>query len=255
MTVSEYLEKIIDDYTLSGEFDDYLKRHAEDVVKYLRPDNTIRTVMFRASSAGTCWQEQCFRATGEPESDVITRPAKQIRALHNGTFLHARYHLYFDALEEKGLLRTIAAETLREDKEFELSGTIDRVIAFDRGGVTKVFVVDFKSIKSAQFRKLAGEGPKPEHAKQQMKYHILKWNADGWCMLYEDKDSHDIRIYTKPYDTELIEQIKKEHKRAMEWVELRKTGANYPFPPDMLSRTWCNYCPYRAKCKALNGVK
>jgi hypothetical protein len=259
MTISEYVEKLLEDVAQSGdEFDAYLKANAAKLPGYFAPDNVERSVLFRASSAGTCWQAQVYKAAGVPESNVVKRPGKQLRALHNGTFTHARYHMYFEFLQSKGLLKIIAAEEMRENAEFQLSGTVDCVIEIKWLEKTLRFVVDFKSIKAKYFQELLWSpqgpgGPKKEHEAQQAKYDILGWGADGWMMIYEEKDSHEVKVFAKAYNQGLITKIKGEHAAAIAWVAARE--GKLPLPPIVLDRKWCSYCEWKKTCTKENGAK
>jgi hypothetical protein len=262
LSISKTLEKIIEDYCVSGEFDAWLEKHYSDAAKYLQPQhNAPRQGVFRASAAGKCIQQQCFKIVHEPETDVVTRPGRQNRALYNGTFSHARWHMLFDALHEKGLVITVAAEELRYDPALELSGTIDRVIELVFNGKTVRIVLDFKTIKRQYFEALYG--PQADHTQQQHAYDFLKWGADVWIMMYECKDSHDLKIYDKPYDPEVLIDIREKYALALKWTDIyeenRKQGEHWlhkeALPKLELNTDWCQYCPWQKRCAELNGKR
>ena len=123
------LKKAIDDYCKSGKFDEYMKLHSTRLAFFARDQEKNRRGTFRASGAGRCPQEQAFSAIEKhyPNSlvkDVVVRPPHNSRALHNGTFMHLRYHMLFDALHDAGIVETLYSEELRFNRELDLSGTI-----------------------------------------------------------------------------------------------------------------------------------
>lgn len=252
-SISETLKKIIDDYCVSGKFDAYIETHAADAAKYLATEGKQkRKGYFRASGAGSCLQQQCFKAVNEPETDVITRPANQIRALYNGTFVHVRYHMLFDALHELGLVKTIAYESLQYNEEHEVTGTIDRVIEVKFDGEWVRLVADFKSIKRHKYDALIA--PDPIHADQQHVYDLLKWGAKRWVMIYEDKDTHELKIYDREYDDETLAKLSEQYASGQQWVNTYKNaqkGEELPKLP--LDTMWCNFCVWQKRCGELNG--
>ncbi len=251
LSISKTLEAIIEAYCVSGEFDSWLEKHYADAPQYLQPQhNAPRQGVFRASAAGKCIQQQLFKIVKEPETDVVTRPGRQNRALYNGTFTHARWHMLFDALHAKGLVTTVAAEELRYSPALELSGTIDRVIEVPFGGKTVRCVVDFKSIKRQYFEALYG--PQADHAQQQHAYDFLSWGADVFVMLYECKDSHDLKIYDKPYDPEILIDIRERYALALKWREAYYAPVVEPLPKLELNTDWCRWCQWQKRCLELN---
>lgn len=240
-TIAQYLKSALDVYAESGAFEVYLKAHADEAADFLRPHNDVASP-FRASSGGSCLQAQCFSASGEPVTNPEDRPAAQHRALHNGTFMHARYHLYFRALQERGELRILGAEEFSFDPLLKLSGHIDCHIELPDG---RRAVVDFKSINKWNSGKL-DKGPKPEHEEQQYRYHILGWQADEWVMVYEHKDSNVVTVFGAPYDPIVVARIRAEHELALAWLE--DPSRRLP-----LMRQWCGYCKWRDRCKEING--
>jgi hypothetical protein len=255
-SIPKFLEKVISDFCLSGEFDAYLDTHADDMAKYLRKPDGPRPGLFRCSSAGKCAQAEVFQSVHEPPSDKVARPARQMRALHNGTFTHVRYHMLFDALHQYGIVRTLAAEEPRYEINWELSGSIDRLIEFEFDGKTTRAVVDFKSIKRQYFEALFE--PKADHARQQHGYALLGWGADMWIMLYECKDSHDLKIYDRPYDDALTIELADRYTTAQQWIEdytfIGPENSAFPveLPRLVLNTDWCRYCEWQTRCLVLN---
>jgi len=267
------LKKAIDDYCKSGKFDEYMKLHSTRLAFFARDQEKNRRGTFRASGAGRCPQEQAFSAIEKhyPNSlvkDVVVRPPHNSRALHNGTFMHLRYHMLFDALHDAGIVETLYSEELRFNRELDLSGTIDRVVRFQYDGKPIVVVVDFKSVKSKYYSELVG--PKIDHAYQQHAYRYFGYSADRWLMLYENKDTHEIKLYDRPYESRIMETLKNNYELLTLFVDAYirnkefafainvqredETIAHFPeeLPKLPLIVKWCNWCDWQTECLKLN---
>lgn len=252
-SASATLKKIIDDYLLTDAFRDYLATHREDAPKYL-PEQGDPPGRFRASSAGKCLQQQCFKAVAKlgvgVEAEKIVRPAKNARALLNGTFSHVRWHMIFDALHERKLVETLAFEVRSYSEQLQLTGAFDRLVRFPYGPRIITMLIDFKTIKSYGFANLTGA--QPDHAAQQHAYELLNaYGADKWTMLMEDKDTQDIKIFEADYDPALFDALRKQYAIGNKWVDEaveKKTVLNLDTVLP-LKTDWCSWCDYQAICK------
>jgi hypothetical protein len=240
------LKQIIDDYCLSGRFDDYLKAHGGDLANFLHPETT---------SAGKCLQAQAFRALfkmkpdlGGTEPSIVERPARQQRALDNGTMMHLRYHMMFDHLHELGLVQTLAGEQMRYNEELKVSGTIDRVVAYDVNRLPITAILDFKSSRHRYFDALVG--PQDDHVLQQHCYRLFGFETRAWAMVYECKDEHDLKIYVRPYDENVLSVLQANYRRMDTWIDETLAGREAEKLP--LITDWCNYCEYRNVCDIVN---
>jgi len=256
-SASNMLIKIIDDYCKTGAFDKYLEHHSRDAAKYLYAEHPQeRRGLFRASSAGKCRQAEVFKIIHEPKTNDAKRKPGNFRALHNGTFTHARYHLLFDALHERGDIETLAAEELRFNSKYQLSGTIDRAIAIPFKQDTWVGILDFKSIKEVYYNRLIGA--QDDHKRQQEAYGILGWqdrespDSSAWMMMYENKNTHELKAYARSYDSEIRKELIDSWAASIEWMgQYAKTNvAPFTLP---LDTEWCSWCPWLKRCKELNG--
>lgn len=247
---SATLKKIIDDYCLSGEFDAYLDANKHNVARYISDNGKPRASRHRASQVGKCAQQNAFKLAGAmPSAMRASRPATQARALQNGTFTHLRYAMLFDALHEQGIVRTRFAEHLWTNEKLSLSGTVDRVVEFSYQGALYVGVVDFKSIKSFYFEQLIK--PQDDHVWQQHAYDLLAiYKADGWMMLYENKDTHEIKIYDSPYDEvlrhKIVRQLKDIEMYATQYIAEVPLNQRIDLP---LNVDWCRYCVFEKECE------
>ena len=265
---SATLKKIIDDYCTSGNFDSFLHKNKSNIEGYIADQGRPRSTRHRASQVGKCAQASAFAlanklyreaqpiealGTLQPTQHSAVRsirPARQYRALYNGTFFHLRMHIMFDALHEQGIVRTLYAENLAYNEELSLSGTVDRVVEFDYLGKVYRGVIDYKSIKSRDFDHLIK--PQTDHVWQQHAYDLLGlYEAHGFIMLYENKDTHDLKVFDRPYDEILRYKIIRELKQIDEYAVQVINGVpienriNLP-----LIVTWCRYCSFEMACKA-----
>lgn len=244
---SATLKKIIDDYCLSGKFDAFFVANKAKLLDYIADNGAKRGTKHRASQVGKCAQASAFKLAQVPETPIrATRPATQARALHNGTFVHLRYHVLFDALHAEGSVKTLYAENLAVNPDLSLSGTVDRVIEFDYLGATFRAVVDYKSIKAHYFDQLIK--PQVDHTWQQHAYDLLGiYKADAWMMIYENKDNHELKIYDRPYDEMMLHRIVRNmldiEKFALQYVSGSEITVDLPLTVD-----WCRYCPYESLC-------
>lgn len=253
-SISNTLAKIIDDYCLSDKFDAWYRKKGRRAARRYLPDPAPapRPGRFRASAAGKCLQAQCFAVLQNEgftiDTDPVNRRAPTFRALHNGTIGHLRWHLFFDALHDARLVKTICAEELRQVESWSLAGSCDRVIEFEFGGRKIRAVIDFKTIKSRAFGELVA--PKPEHAAQQHAYGRMH-DSDAWIMLYENKDTHELKIYDRPYLQDTFAQLERDYALAAEWLRVAESGLA-PLPTLPLITDWCATCEYRTACLQLN---
>ena len=258
---STYLRKVIDDYCVEEVFDPrrnrmttvfdlYISTHANDLKKYVDTAEDERKGRFRGSAAGKCPQQQAYDIVHREAPTMLTpsavnRPARQMRALYNGTFGHIRWHMMFDALHERGLVRTLFAEDHRLNAELSMSGTIDRMIEFEFEEETLRAIVDFKTMKARYFDQLTG--PNEDHMLQHHSYDELDYKADFWIMLYENKDTHELKIYDTPYSEVAKRKLRNRYEVMPVWIEQFKRGdiqrINLP-----LVTNWCNYCPWQKQC-------
>lgn len=250
------LKKIIDDYLLTDKFRDYLGDHRADAVQYI-PERGDPPGRFRASSAGKCLQEQCFKAAKKAglnfPTNVVNRPARNARALLNGTFSHVRWHMIFDALHAEGTVETLAFEVRSYNGQLQLTGAFDRLVRFVYGTASITILVDFKTIKSYSFTNLVG--PTPDHAAQQHSYEMLNgYGADKWAMLYEDKDTQEIKIYEQDYDHEMFANLRNRYALGNAWMNAAiKTQSVFDLPKLPLQTDWCRWCNYQTICGQVNA--
>ena len=227
-----------------------------------------RPVRWRASSAGKCPQQQAYYALFEevadggvrdPEADwvldfdfkVVEAPMAPTgrRALYNGTFMHLRYHLMFDDLHERELVETVMAERLHINYSLDVSGTVDRIVRFSWDDKPLTILLDFKSIRSDFYADLGGVAM-ADHAKQLSTYFALDFPCDWGMLLYENKDSHAIKIIDVPKNEIMLQWLKDQWKLMTRWVEQMHQGVKHGERVKVpIIETECSRCPFERMCR------
>ena len=147
-------------------------------------------------------------------------------------------------MHEEGIVRTVVFEEMRYNEDLNLSGTVDRVIEFEWEENTIRAVTDYKSIKDRYFKELTI--PKWDHAMQQHAYELLKHEADYWIMLYENKDTHELKIYALEYSTKMLTQLAANMVVGERWIDEFFQGEIKTKLP--LVTTWCTWCEWNQVC-------
>jgi hypothetical protein len=242
---SATLAKIIEDYCASDRFDRFLDTMKSSLPEYISEHQTPR--LFTASAAGKCQQQQVFKAVRMPKTDKQNRPPRQFRALYNGTFSHLRWHIMFDALHYDGTVVTFEKEHRRFNDGLNLSGAIDRLIQFDYMGKPFKSVIDFKTIKSSDF--VALRKPQWDHYLSQHAYSLLGYDSNGGMVLYENKDTQEIKVFDFPYDEVTTQRLRSMYANMERWVLQHRSevpmNARELLP---LIVKWCRYCEWQKAC-------
>ena len=116
-----------------------------------------------------------------------------IRIFDNGHGVHERLQ---DYLQKAGVLKEL--EFPVSDKEYQIYGRCDGVVQLNG----KRGVLEIKSINTKRF---AGDLPKKEHVVQLMMYlHLL--GLRGGVILYECKDTQELKEFYMALDKEVVEK-------------------------------------------------
>jgi hypothetical protein len=263
MSATGTLNRIIDDYCRSRDFSEYTAKHTGTIAKYLAGGQQKRATRWRASAAGRCPQQQSYErlldetagrdlTTPTPEYDwVATEPPMKPtarRALSNGTYAHARWHMTFDALHERGDVQTLAAEEIRFNMDYSVSGTIDRLVTFDVNNAPFTILLDFKTIHNAAFKDLIG--PEITHVKQMATYFFLEFPCDWGMLLYENKNTQAIKLIDVDKSNRQIKSLKDLWRLMGQWVDQMHQGVKLSQRVKLpIIQDWCTTCPYDKMCR------
>ena len=227
-----------------------------------------RESYFRASSAGKCPQQQCYiardeerlRRKGEMALTRITEPDRTPvtkRILDNGTWMHGRWHAFFNFLHVNDIVKTLCAERMEQDNDLSLSGTVDRFVEFPFCGKPYRAIVDFKSISDSGFKMLAS--PEHEHLTQMTDYFILyeKYKPDGGILMYENRDSLELYCMDVGINQAHMQMLREQYVGMRDWVdtilEQEASGELYPRPkvPIIPTQHGCKVCPWDETCRTV----
>jgi hypothetical protein len=245
-TPSATLLKIIEDYSASDRFDQFVLTHRASLPDYIS-DHATSPRPFRASAAGKCQQSQVYNAVKHPETDKIRRPPRQFRALYNGTFSHLRWHLMFDALHADGIVTTLAAEELHINDDLKLSGSIDRLIEFQYLEEPFRTILDFKTIRAQYWKDLIK--PQWDHFMSAHAYKMLHFDAKNYMLLYENKDTQELKIYDFAFDEVTERRLSSMYFNMAMWRDqyLCRDPIEVRIKLPLIVR-WCRYCPWQKAC-------
>lgn len=125
------------------------------------------------------------------------------RIFDNGDYMHARYFKYF---AEMGIL--IAAEVVAVENDL-FHGRLDAIITDGEQN----YILDLKSCSNWTFRKLTDATP--EH-KLQLQFYLYYRKIQKGMVLYENKDTQEIKIFEIELDIPLVEKTIEEFRKFKE---------------------------------------
>lgn len=191
-----------------------------------------------ASSFGSCHRKQQFTYLGLPE---LPPSSKLAQVFQNGSFMHVRWQMA--GLTEGWLTR---AEVPVGRNDFWLSGTQDG-IAYDGS------VVEFKSVNTIGFTKVASFGPQPGH-KIQIATYVLTTGAQQASLIYEDKNTQEYKEFVFKDDELPLQEV------ADQAVEMwQRIEAEVLYEPLTECEAGVGYrflgCPFRKQCLKIRNWK
>lgn len=149
-------------------------------------------------------------------------------------------------------------------KELNFSGHVDSILDYSQfdsdifNGTKKAFnsnripdhpvIVDYKTIASFGWRKIDRSGPSREYVVQLTIYNNLLDIPFG-ILLYENKDTSEIRCYKVEKNEHLFELLCSQSKLMNEMVETKRLP---PPKPKQKKSTECRYCDYSGICHKSN---
>ncbi len=221
---------------------DLIENHMYEMQK----DNDRDNSKFHPSSIGNCCRQIVYNMMGYPTTENDPR---LMRIFECGHSMHDRYERWF---KEMGI--QIAAEiVLDEDSEDELvarqcrelnvSGRTDSLLLIDG----KLCLVELKSANTNMFKFHLKE-PKEQHVWQLQLYMYLTNVQDG-IILYEDKNTQEIKEFYIEYDHDLVEELVEKIRYVNECVR----NGELPERESTPSEWKCRYCQYTSICHYPNG--
>lgn len=224
-----------EDRWLKSRYLDWLERRNQsatgkepDILAWIltkNPERT-RTGSWSASSAGSCIRKQQFVYLGKKKPPLDT---KTLNIFRNGDYMHLRHQV---AGIEMGYLNDV--EVRVELKEYHVRGTVDGVCSDGQ-------VAEFKSMNSYGFDNLLG--PREDHLRQVHAY-MLALDTKGARILYENKNSQEIKEFDIDFDDAISNLNIREWKHAQEGIETRHLMTALP-----ITSQECRWCPFKRDCR------
>lgn len=191
----------------------------------------VRINTFSASGAGRCLRERQLAFMGIKR---MPNDEKSANIFANGDYVHLRYQV---AGLVGGWLEQ--AEVPAFLPEYQLSGTLDGMLINGHG-------LEVKSINDRGFTEIATFGPKHDHLFQTHSYMLAK-QLDTFHIVYENKNTNQVKEFLIHRDEKLIDQIVRELE---ELNSATAAGVLLPMQPNCVLQTGSQYswCQYRKSC-------
>lgn len=203
---------------------------------------------FYITDAGKCHRAVYFSMKGYSRKE---KEARVLRIFDRGDLIHQRILSTFFGIPE---IRVIASEIDITAKEL-FHGRADAIISVNN----HLYVVDIKSSSDFKFQKL--ESPEEPHQKQiQLYMHYFK--VPKGILLYENKNTQDLKEFEVMYDPKLCQQILSEFETLKYQVDNEIIP---PIPAGFSQKReaflkgegrfpWeCEYCDFRGECDKIEN--
>lgn len=212
--------------------DSWLASYVDDhLVKSRTP--RVDPGWFHPSELSTpCDRRLAFSYLGIPKKES-GHTAKLLRIFHNGDWVHRRWQSYLRAF---GLL--IGREVKFEVDNPPIRGSADAVIRHPVSGNSSV--VEIKSINSNGFSRLSTY--RDDHFNQ-INIYMGALGIDEGHILYENKDTQDIKIFPVKHDKTRWEQVQFRLLKILRKMLKGEIPDIYVLPEN-----GCAQCPYYWMC-------
>lgn len=207
-----------------------LEAERDTLVGIMTRPPRVRTATFSASGAGRCLRERQLAFLGLPQAP---NSEKTMNIFANGDYVHLRHQV---AGLMEGYLQ--AAEVPVLNVTYNLTGTMDGKL--DNGGLA-----EYKSINSRGFAGVCSYGPKNEHLGQVSSY-LLAGDLDFAQILYENKDTQELKEFRVGRDEKRIAEVVQELEQLNEATDSRRLLPMLTECQEKRGRY--RSCPYREVC-------
>ena len=216
-----------------------IDEHMYSIQQSSERDNT----KFHPSSIGSCVRQIVYSML---ECETSPHEPRLMRIFECGHSMHDRFERWFGemgiqivpelVLDEHSSVDTIAEKC----RTLNISGRTDSVIIYN----DKFYLVELKSANSNMF-KYQLKQPKEQHLWQLQVYMYLTNIHEGF-LLYEDKNTQELKEFYIRYDPKLVSMLLDRIKFVNEHVANRTLPAR-----EGEDSTWmCKYCNYNDACQA-----
>lgn len=206
-----------------------INQHYADKVKNRKQDH------FYITDAGKCPRQVFFKFKDYPRKEPEPRV---MRIFDHGDYTHLRLSSVLFSL---GIVRAVEVDI---PPQSNIHGRADAIIGIEG----KPYVVDFKTCSHFKFTKM--NQPQPDNAKQlQLYLHYFK--IPQGILLYEDKNTQEIKEFVVDYDKESAQDILNKFEKLKQQIE----NDEIPSVPKDIEKWRCKYCDYREECQKIEKSK
>lgn len=191
-------------------------------------------ITFYVTDAGKCQRAIWFSLKGYPKKEP---DARVTRVLEYGNHTHIRL---LGALFSLGLVSAVEIEIPENDL---VHGRADAILSI-KG---EPYVLEIKSVNSSKFKKGL---PDSSHIKQ-LQLYLYFFGIKKGILLYENKDTQDLKEFVIDYDEKIVKEVFSEFNRLKELIE----KDIIPEKPKEIEDWQCDYCPYIEECEKIEKIK
>ncbi|PIV12885.1 MAG: hypothetical protein COS47_00155 [Candidatus Nealsonbacteria bacterium CG03_land_8_20_14_0_80_36_12] len=184
---------------------------------------------FYISDADKCPRQIFFKFKKAPRKEM---EARILRIFDQGNYVHLRL------MRDLFSLGIVVASEIDIPPKEDISGRADAIIRIDN----ELYLVDFKSINSSILQRM--EKPKEEHVLQ-LQLYLHFFNLKKGILLYEGKDTSELKEFPVNYDKKLVKKVLNDFKRLKINVQKNLLPQQLPDYPE----NWqCQYCQFKEIC-------
>ncbi len=188
---------------------------------------------FYITDAGKCPRAVYFQFKKAPKKEI---EARILRLLSYGDYTHMRI---MSVLFSLGLVKSAEIEIPKQEM---INGRADAIISMNN----ELYILEIKSMNRTAFAML--KEPNSDHLKQ-IQLYLHYFNIPKGILLYECKDTQDIKEFEIRYNKELVSKMLKDFEKLKGEIDSSKI----PEIPFELEAWRCDYCPYLEECKKHGG--
>ncbi len=201
---------------------------------YESKQDSRNKIAFYITDAGKCPRAVWFSMKGYPKKEL---DARTLRIFEHGNHTHMRI---IGVLFSLGLVNAVEIEI--PSNEF-IHGRADAIINL-KG---EPYVVEIKSVNSMKFK---NQEPDKDHVNQ-LQFYMHFFKMKKGILVYENKDTQDIKEFVIEYDEALVKHLFSEFNDLKQKLEKNIV----PEIPEDIEDWRCEYCSYLEACEKIEEKK
>ncbi len=223
-------------YSLCDAIDNYLVTANELEQTQRAEARADQPPNFHPSGIGYCARSLAMGMLNYPRQ---TPDAQSIRIFANGDSMHERYQKWFS---DMGIL--VAEELPMKDPIMRLSARLDAIIRVtDEGAAGMLAIVELKSAKDKQFKRMLKEGPYTGYICQ-LQFYMHMTGIPRGVIFMENKDTQELTEWWYEYDQAMAAQLVEKAQMVVSCVDAQL------LPEREYEKTSfeCRFCDYAEAC-------